>query len=159
MVFIIQYVQSASNIWSFVLSAPAGTNSFIAIGFSSNGRMVGSSAIVGWLSSSSSSGGTSTGMVKQYYLGGTSPTLVEPDNGNLHLVTNSSSLISQSSRLYLAFQLETDLPSSRLLYSVGPTGFFPAPPSYVLTEHRNKVSTTIDYSTGIIENMMIKQLI
>ncbi|KAF3434934.1 hypothetical protein FNV43_RR22021 [Rhamnella rubrinervis] len=143
--FILRYVQSASNIWSFVLSAPADTNSYIAIGFSSNGRMVGSSAIVGWLSSSSN--GT-TGIIKQYYLGGTSPPLVEPDIGNLQLVTNSSLLISLSSRLYLAFQLETNQPSSRLLYSVGPTGFFPASPNFVLTEHRNKVSTTINYNTG-----------
>ncbi|ONI30207.1 hypothetical protein PRUPE_1G238000 [Prunus persica] len=45
--YILRYSQTSSNIWTFVLSTPA-VNSFIAIGFSSNGQMVGSSAIVGW---------------------------------------------------------------------------------------------------------------
>lgn len=136
-----QYEQSSSNVWSFVLSAPGDTNSYIAIGFSSNGKMVGSSAVVGW----SSNG---TGVVKQYYLGGTSPRLVEPDKGNLELLPNSSSIIAQSSRLYLTFQLETNLPLSRLIYSVGPDGIFPAAPNYILTQHRNKVSTSVNYNTG-----------
>ncbi|KAH7518212.1 hypothetical protein FEM48_Zijuj09G0147600 [Ziziphus jujuba var. spinosa] len=137
----LQYEQSSSNVWSFVLSAPGDTNSYIAIGFSSNGKMVGSSAVVGW----SSNG---TGVVKQYYLGGTSPRLVEPDKGNLELLPNSSSIIAQSSRLYLTFQLETNLPLSRLIYSVGPDGIFPAAPNYILRQHRNKVSTSVNYNTG-----------
>uniref|UniRef100_A0A2N9FGV6 DOMON domain-containing protein n=1 Tax=Fagus sylvatica TaxID=28930 RepID=A0A2N9FGV6_FAGSY len=140
--FLLRYLQTASNIWSFVLSAPADTNSYIAIGFSTSGVMVGSSAMVGWVSSN---GG---GVVKQYYLGGTSPNLVAPDQGKLQIVTNSTTIISQSSRLYLAFQLETNQPQSRLLYSVGPTNFFPSSPNYVLSEHRAKVSTSINYVTG-----------
>jgi len=39
-----QCSQTSSNIWTFVLSTPPA-NSFIVIGFSSNGRMVGSSTI------------------------------------------------------------------------------------------------------------------
>lgn len=145
----VQYLQTASNIWSFVLSAPADTNSYIAIGFSTSGVMVGSSAMVGWVSSN---GG---GVVKQYYLGGTSPNLVAPDQGNLQVVTNSTTIISQSSRLYLAFQLETNQPQSRLLYSVGPTNFFPSSPNYLLSEHRAKVSTSINYVTGKQSHMII----
>lgn len=134
-------MQRRANIWSFVLSAPGDTNSYIAMGFSSGGRMVGSSAVVGWSDSGS-------GMVKQYYLGGTSPRLVELEKGNLHLLTNSSSFISHSSRLFLTFQLQTDLPLSRLIYSVGPDGFFPAAPNHTLRQHRNKVSTSINYNSG-----------
>lgn len=141
----VQYSQTASNLWSFVLSAP-DTNSFIAMGFSTTGGMVGSSAIVSWVSSDGA------GVVKQYYLGGTSPSLVVPDQGSLNVVSNSTAIISQSSRLYIAFQLETDQPQSRLLYSVGPTGVFPSAPNYVLSEHRAKVSTSINYVTGKAEH-------
>jgi hypothetical protein len=138
----VQYSQTAaSNIWSFVLSAP-DTQSFIAMGFSSGGAMVGSSAVVGWMSSNG------VGMVKQYYLGGTSPSLVAPDQGSLQIVSTSTAFISQSSRLYMAFQLQTTQPQSRLLYSVGPGGVLPSPPNYALSEHRAKVSTTINYGTG-----------
>ncbi|KAG2672743.1 hypothetical protein I3843_13G050000 [Carya illinoinensis] len=142
--FILRYSQTASNLWSFVLSAP-DTTSYIAMGFSTNGAMVGSSAIVGWVSSDGA------GVVKQYHLGGTSPRLVVPDQGNLKVVSNSTAIISQSLRLYMAFQLETDndqQPQSRPLYSVGRTGVFPSAPNYVLSEHQVKVSTSINYVTG-----------
>ncbi|GLT70894.1 hypothetical protein SLA2020_429460 [Shorea laevis] len=48
--FILRYSQAAPNTWSFVLSAP-DTSSYIAMGFSTDGQMVGSSAMVGWVSS------------------------------------------------------------------------------------------------------------
>lgn len=135
-----QYSQTTPGTWTFVLSAPAA-NSFIAMGFSSNGRMVGSSAIVGWVSSTDGS------VIKQYYLGGTSPNLVEPDKGNL-VLGNFSLITSQSSRVYLGFQLVTDQPLSRLLYSVGQPGLLPVAPNYRLTEHSDKISTSINYITG-----------
>ncbi|KAE8038077.1 hypothetical protein FH972_010621 [Carpinus fangiana] len=112
------------------------------MGFSSGGKMVGSSAVVGWVSSNG------VGMVKQYYLGGTSQSLVAPDQGSLQIVSTSTVIISQSSRLYMAFQLQTTQPQSRLLYSVGPGGVLPSPPNFALSEHRTKVSTTINYGTG-----------
>ncbi|KAM4070266.1 hypothetical protein ACJW30_12G152400 [Castanea mollissima] len=144
--FILRFLQTNNaSIWSFVVSAPADTNSYIAIGFSTNGAMVGSSAIVGWVSSSSN--GT-VGMAKQYYLSGNSPNLVEPDQGSLQLVSNSATIISQNSILYMAFQLQTNQPESQLLYAVGPTGVFPSAPDYQLTEHRTMVSTSINYAAG-----------
>ncbi|XP_021274307.1 cytochrome b561 and DOMON domain-containing protein At3g07570 [Herrania umbratica] len=139
--FILRYVQTSSNLWSFVLSAP-DTNSFVAMGFSSDGMMVGSSAMVGWISTD----GTAT--IKQYFLGGTRSNLVLPDQGNLTVVNNSSSITSQSSRLYLAFQLNTSQPLSRVIYSVGQIGVYPTSPGYALAEHRDKVSTSLNYFTG-----------
>lgn len=138
--FILRYSQAASNIWSFVLSTPVN-NSYIAIGFSTDGAMVGSSAVVGWIPS----GGT--GVVKQYHLGGTSPNLVVPDQGDLQLVNGSTAIISQSSRSYLAFQLETTQPRSQLLYSIGPADWFPTSTN-ALIQHRLMVSTSINYATG-----------
>ncbi|CAL2279988.1 unnamed protein product [Prunus armeniaca] len=138
--YILRYSQTSSNIWTFVLSTPA-VNSFIAMGFSSNGQMVGSSAIVGWVSSTERT-------IKQYFLGGTSANLVEPNKGNLQVASNFSLILSQSSRLYLGFQLETSQPQTRLLYSVGPDGFLPVAPDYRLIQHSDKFSTSINYITG-----------
>ncbi|OMO96853.1 hypothetical protein CCACVL1_04756 [Corchorus capsularis] len=139
--FILRYVQTSSNVWSFVLSTP-DTNSFVAMGFSSNGRMVGSSAMVGWIS------GDGTRTIQQYYLGGTRPNLVLPNQGNLTIVENSLSITAQSSRVYLAFQLNTTQPSQRVLYSVGQIGVIPSAPGFALAEHRDKISTLLSYSTG-----------
>src|SRR4051794_28995323 len=60
---LIQYIQGAPNVWNFVLSAP-NTNAYIGIGFSPNGNMVGSSAIVGWF------GADGTSDMRKYFLGG-----------------------------------------------------------------------------------------
>ncbi|KAK8476123.1 hypothetical protein V6N11_030861, partial [Hibiscus sabdariffa] len=138
--FILRYVQTSSNVWSFVLSAP-DTNSFIAMGFSSSGMMVGSSAMVGWISADG------IGTVKQYFLGGQRPNFVLPDQGNLTVVSNSRSITSRSSRLYMAFQLNTIQPLSRLIYSVGQIAVIPSSPDYALAQHRDQVSTTLNYVT------------
>ncbi|XP_065876272.1 cytochrome b561 and DOMON domain-containing protein At3g07570 [Euphorbia lathyris] len=138
--YVLRYVQTAANIWSFVLSAPE-ENSFVAIGFSNNGFMVGSSAMVGWISSDDN-----IPVIKQYLLTGQTPAQVIPDSGNLNVTY--SMITSQSSRIYLAFQLTTDLPSPRLIYSRGQSGILPSAPSYRLTQHRDEVSTVLNYNTG-----------
>lgn len=135
-----QYSETTPGTWTFVLSAPAA-DSYIAMGFSSNGQMVGSSAIVGWMSS------TEGGVIRHYYLGGTSPSLVELDKGNL-VLTNYSFITTQSATAYMGFQLVTDQPQTKLIYSVGPTGLLPVAPNYRLTEHFDKVATSINYITG-----------
>jgi len=142
MFIVLQYVQTSANIWSFILSTP-DTNSYIAMGFSASGSMVGSSAIVGWVASRGASGG-----IKQYYLGGFTPNQVVPDKGNLQIRGNSTFISLQSSRLYLVIQLETTEPLSWLILATGSTGLFPAAPNYALTKHLDKFSTRIDYSKG-----------
>ncbi|PSS09581.1 Cytochrome b561 and DOMON domain-containing protein [Actinidia chinensis var. chinensis] len=139
--YILRYAQAGPNLWSFVLSAP-NTNAYVAIGFSPNGNMVGSSAVVGWVAEDG------VAQIKQYSLTGQSPPQVLPDQGTLEILGNSSSVVSESSRLYVAFQLSTDLPENRLLYAVGSAGVFPTAPNFRLTEHSNKVSTTLNYVTG-----------
>ncbi|KAK2353635.1 cytochrome b561 and DOMON domain-containing protein [Trifolium repens] len=140
--YILRYSQTSSNIWSFILSAP-NQNSYISIGFSPNGGMVGSSAIVGWISSNGAIGG-----MKQYYLAGYAPNQVVPDRGNLQIINNSTLITSQSSHLYMIFQLQTNQPLSRLIYAVGPNGVFPTVPSFALMQHQDKVSVTVNYATG-----------
>ncbi|XP_061372445.1 cytochrome b561 and DOMON domain-containing protein At3g07570-like [Gastrolobium bilobum] len=145
--FILRYVETSTNIWSFILSTPE-TNSYIAMGFSASGGMVGSSAMVGWVAS----GGGSTGGIKQYFVGGTTANEVVADKGNIQIINNSTLITSQSSRIYMAFQLQTNQPPSRLIYAIGPNAFFPSPPSFALAQHRDRVSTTFNYDTGSFES-------
>ncbi|XP_072973756.1 cytochrome b561 and DOMON domain-containing protein At3g07570-like [Typha angustifolia] len=132
--FILRFAKTGTNEWSFVLSAP-DTKSYVSIGFSPNGRMVGSSAMAGWISSSG------PGIVKQYYLGGLSSKSCPPDQGSLSLVQGKSLIVSQSSRVFLAFQL-TGQPLGNVIYAVGG---LPSSGSY-LPQHRSMATGTINIS-------------
>ncbi|KAL5728373.1 hypothetical protein ACHQM5_001465 [Ranunculus cassubicifolius] len=138
--FLLRFSQTQPNIWSFVLSAP-NTNAYISIGFSSNGRMVGSSALAGWITPNG------VGVLKQYYLGGKKSRQCVPDQGSLPVVYNSTTIISQSSRLYIAFQLNTSQPESRLIYAVGPRNRFPSSDN-MLAEHKDYTDSSLNYASG-----------
>ncbi|XP_047309536.1 cytochrome b561 and DOMON domain-containing protein At3g07570 [Impatiens glandulifera] len=140
--YTLRYKQAATNLWSFVLQAP-NKNAYVAIGFSPNGDMIGSSAMVGWVANSG------VAIIKQYDLTGKSPELVVPDEGNLNLVANTSSIIVDGSDIYMAFQVRTVQPLNRLIYSVGRTGVLPSITTFRLTEHADMIKTFIDYTTGI----------
>ncbi|KAF2586663.1 hypothetical protein F2Q70_00037622 [Brassica cretica] len=137
------YAKTVENTWSFILSTPDSL-AYIAIGFSTNGRMIGSSAVVGWITSDGESGDA-----KQYLLGGMSPAGdVIPDQGDLKIVNGSLMIESVSSRLYMSFQLTAELPREKLLYAMGPADFFPSSPEFRLREHQFVTTTTINYNTG-----------
>ena len=123
-----------------MVSAPV-VDAYIAIGFSPDGKMVGASAVVGWISSNG------TGIAKQYALRGVDSRDCPPDQGDLKLIPNSPIIIKNSSRLFLGFQLNTTKPLNRLLYSIGPRGRLPGSDFY-LVEHDDRVSTIIDYASG-----------
>lgn len=137
--FILRYFQTDKNQWSFVLSAP-NANSYIGIGFSPDGMMVGSSAIVGWV------GADGVATMKKYYLGGQLPSKVNPDSGNLQV--GNSSIVVTPSAIYMAFQLNTDKPEAKVIYSIGPPNVFPSAPNFRLTRHADQISTSINYATG-----------
>ncbi|XP_078432456.1 uncharacterized protein LOC144704091 [Wolffia australiana] len=138
--FVLLYKNERPGLWSFVLSAPV-VDAYIAVGFSPNGKMVGSSAVAGWITS------TGVGIAKQYDLKGEESALCPPDQGRLKLVNGSTTILRSSSRLYLAFQLNTTTPLNKLIYAIGPKGRLPDSRFY-LPEHEGEISTTIDYSTG-----------
>jgi hypothetical protein len=137
-----QYGKSGqNNTWSFVLSAPDG-GGYISVGFSSDGAMVGSSAVAGWTTASGA------GVAKQYRLGGTSPGSCPPDQGSLALVPGTTLLVAQSSRLYLAFQFTAaQPPPPYLIYAVGPSGAQLS--NNYLVRHRSYASAAVDYATGV----------
>ncbi|KNA15849.1 hypothetical protein SOVF_094350 [Spinacia oleracea] len=139
---VLRYVQAGPQLWSFLLSAP-NENSWLGIGFSTNGQMVGSSAMVGWFYENG------TGGMKQYFLQGQVTNKVEPDAGELTVVDNSSTVFIQASRIHLAFQINTVEPRKELLYAVGPYGQLPvANGGFQLIEHREKSQASLDYTTG-----------
>ncbi|KAI3994646.1 hypothetical protein MKX01_027536 [Papaver californicum] len=139
--YVLRYSKTGSDVWNFLLSAPSGNN-YIAMGFSQSGKMIGSSAVVGWI------GTDSTGIAKQYFLGAKRPNAVIPDQGNLTFVDKSSPMISsQNSRLYLAFQLKTEQPLTNVIYSIGPDGFVPDS-RFQLTQHVDQGNTLVSYQTG-----------
>ncbi|CAA2960960.1 cytochrome b561 and DOMON domain-containing At3g07570-like [Olea europaea subsp. europaea] len=138
--FILRYQQASTNVWNFLLSAP-NTNAYIGIGFSPNGKMVGSTAIVGWVQPD-----TTTDM-KMYYLGAQSPDqVIVVKEGNLKL--GNSSMTVQSNQIYMAFQLIVDAPEKQLIYSVGQRNRLPSGPDYALTQHQDQISTLLNYATG-----------
>ncbi|XP_072973235.1 cytochrome b561 and DOMON domain-containing protein At3g07570-like [Typha angustifolia] len=142
--FIMRYARTATNTWSFVLSAP-DTGTYISVGFSSDGRMVGSSAVAGWVT------GSGVGIAKQYSLGGMSSDSCPPDQGSLQLVPNTTLIVKSSSRLYLAFQLTAAQPQPYLIYAVGPQNNLPSSDNRLMT-HSNEASSSINYVTGVVSD-------
>lgn len=127
--------------WSFIFSFPSNINAYAAIGFSNDGSMVGSTAIVGWMPSPGAGG------MKQYFLGAKSPDQVTPDKGDLYMM-NASIVPASTSLVYMIFQLKTTQPSSKLIFAIGPDGAFPNYPGYALAQHSDQISKVIDYKTG-----------
>ncbi|MCL7032930.1 hypothetical protein MKW94_025261 [Papaver nudicaule] len=138
--YVLRYSKTGLDQWNFVLSAPE-TKTYIAIGFSDGGKMIGSSAMVGWV------GSNGLGIAKQYKLGDKKPAAVLPDQGDLPLVKNSARVISQNKRLYLVFQLKTTQPKTNLIYSIGPDGIAPNN-RFQLTQHLEQGNILINYETG-----------
>uniref|UniRef100_A0A0D9V8X6 Cytochrome b561 and DOMON domain-containing protein n=1 Tax=Leersia perrieri TaxID=77586 RepID=A0A0D9V8X6_9ORYZ len=140
--FIVRYARSGST-WSFVVSAP-DKGGYAAIGFSPNGVMVGSSAVAGW-----STGGAG-GVAKQYKLDGMSSSSCPPDQGSLTLSPKTTLVISQSSRIYLAFQLTSPSPPSRyLIYAVGPSNTKPSSSNgNLLSQHKSYHSAAVNFVAG-----------
>ncbi|KAK4483027.1 hypothetical protein RD792_010203 [Penstemon davidsonii] len=142
--FLMQYGQASSvpNVWNFLLSAP-NTNAYIGIGFSPDGNMVGSRAMVSWV------GADGTTQTRKYFLGGQTPNQVTIEPSNQVLQVSNSTMIVQSNNLYLAFQLIIDRPTTRLLYAIGQQGRLPSSAQTPqLSQHNDMISTTINYATG-----------
>ncbi|KAF8642770.1 hypothetical protein HU200_067155 [Digitaria exilis] len=139
---ILRYRKSGqNNTWSFVLSAP-DAGGYVAVGFSSDGAMIGSSAVAGWTTTAG------VGVAKQYRLGGTSPASCPPDQGSLSLIPSTTLLTTRSSRLYLAFQFTAaSPPAPYLIYAVGPSGAQLS--NDYLVRHRSYASAAVNYATGV----------
>ncbi|KAI4356237.1 hypothetical protein L6164_000274 [Bauhinia variegata] len=149
--FILRFTKASTDKWYFVLSYPYGINSWAAIGFSSDGKMVGSSALAVWVAR------PGVGGTQPYYLGGTSENEVDPNGSKLTFHNRSFKSIG-TSRVYLSFVLETSAPEPYLLYAIGPKGSFPSQDNPTLSKHIDKVSTTMDYDKGTTSKSLTLKL-
>uniref|UniRef100_A0A0A9CX85 Cytochrome b561 domain-containing protein n=1 Tax=Arundo donax TaxID=35708 RepID=A0A0A9CX85_ARUDO len=114
---------------------------WVGMGFSKDGFMVGSSAMVGWM------GKTGLPHIKQFSLGGKTPTQVVADRGFLVSSDHGAhTVLVQQAKIYLAFQLRFTEPlkQQNVLLAFGPA----IPVNYRLSEHQDKTSIKFDFTTG-----------
>ncbi|KAK2353631.1 cytochrome b561 and DOMON domain-containing protein [Trifolium repens] len=144
--FILRYAKVSTDVWGFILSFPTNIRTYAAIGFSKDGKMIGSTAIVGWMPSSSEGG------MKMYSLDRKSTKKVIPDKGELYMM-NASIVPASTSLGYMIFQLKATQLTTKLLFAIGPNGVFPNYPNYALSKHSDQISLVIDYSKGTIREI------
>ncbi|KAI5345805.1 PREDICTED: cytochrome [Prunus dulcis] len=137
--FVLRYSQTEDHVMNIILSA-VYTTGWVGLGFSKDGMMVGSSAMVGWVNRKGQA------RIKQYYLQGSKVSEVIPGKGELPLTGIPASLVLHGPRIYLAFQLkfQTHLARQPIILAIG-SGY---PKHHHLTKHNDKTTILFDFSAG-----------
>lgn len=140
--FILRYSQSEDHVVNIILSA-VYTTGWVGMGFSKDGMMVGSSAMVGWINRKGRA------RVKQYYLQGSKAWQVIPDKGELPLTGVPASVVIHGATIYLAFQLKfpTHLARQPIIFAFGSA--YPKHSGH-LSVHDDKTTVTFDFSAGSV---------
>uniref|UniRef100_A0A0E0PJC6 Cytochrome b561 and DOMON domain-containing protein n=2 Tax=Oryza rufipogon TaxID=4529 RepID=A0A0E0PJC6_ORYRU len=123
-------LKSEDNITSIVLSAPYSSG-WVGIGFSNDGKMVGSSAMVGWIDNQGRA------YIKQYYLSNQTSSGVKVDEGKLLTTDVPSAAVLYGDNIYLVFQVKFPLHIARQ-----------SPNKFHLAEHDDKTTLSFDFSSG-----------
>ncbi|KAG5231467.1 cytochrome b561 and DOMON domain-containing protein [Salix suchowensis] len=126
--FLLRYQKKEDNVVTFILSA-VYTTGWVAMGFSKDGRMVGSSAMVGWFNRKGQA------RIKEYYL-----------QGELDLTKVPPAVVINGAMIYLAFQakFEKPLASQPIILAFG-TRF---PNHFRLSSHDDKTTILFDFTAG-----------
>ncbi|KAI4328910.1 hypothetical protein L6164_021227 [Bauhinia variegata] len=134
----LMYIQN-DHTTTIILSAPY-TIGWVGIGFSRDGMMVGSSAMVGWISKHGQA------KIKQFYLQGRKPSEVIAGKGELPLNNMPAAVATNGAEIYLAFQLQTTDPIGKqpILLAFG-TNY---PHNHHLSKHVDKTAILFDFSSG-----------
>lgn len=140
---LLQYSRTQDNLLTIVLSATY-TTGWVGIGFSKDGMMLNSSAMVGWITEKG------VARIKQYYLAGFTPEEIKPDKGELSLTNVPPFVTVYGATIYLAFQLNFATSSSlsnkqAILLAFG-TRY---PIHHHLTLHNDKTTIRFDFSAGL----------
>ncbi|EES03440.1 cytochrome b561 and DOMON domain-containing protein At3g61750 [Sorghum bicolor] len=138
--FVLRYAQGKDNVLRVVLSTMYSTG-WVGMGFSKNGLMVGSSAMVGWM------GKTGVPHIKPFSLEGKTPSKVVADQGFLASSDHHKpTVLVQQAKIYLAFQLSFTEPlkSQNVLFAIGSA----IPVNDHLSEHQDKTAIVFDFTTG-----------
>ncbi|KAI4355235.1 hypothetical protein L6164_004028 [Bauhinia variegata] len=124
---------------TIILSAPY-TTGWVGIGFSKDGMMVGSSAMVGWINKHGQP------KIKQFYLQGRKPSEVIAGKGELPLNNMPAAVATNGAEIYLAFQLQTPDPIGKqpILLAFGTKH----PQNHHLSKHVDKTAILFDFSSG-----------
>ncbi|XP_039684128.1 cytochrome b561 and DOMON domain-containing protein At3g61750 isoform X2 [Medicago truncatula] len=127
---------------TIILSAPY-TVGWVGIGFSRDGKMVGSSAMVGWINKHGHA------KIKQYYLRGNKSSEVIANKGELPLNNVPAAVATNGAEIYLAFQLQTTIPFGKqpilLAFSTK------HPHEHHLSKHDDKTTIIFDFSSGSMD--------
>ncbi|CAH2063181.1 unnamed protein product [Thlaspi arvense] len=138
--FVLRYSENRDNVMTIIVSA-LYTTGWVGMGFSKDGKMVGSSAMVGWISKKGHA------KIKQYYLQGTERDQVVPDQGELQLQKIPPVVALHGAMIYLAFQVKfaVKIPRRAVILASGT-----AYPSKLgrLTKHDDKTTLIVDFSKG-----------
>ena len=135
-----QFYQDGQNVTTIVLSGKHN-HRWIGVGFSRNGSMVGSSAVVAWVEPNGVSG------IRQYYLEDKIMSKVIPNKGNLKFTTARPVVVVHGDLLYMAFQLQftASLAFQPILLATGSGNPYQ---NGSLPKHTNSTTTFIEFSTG-----------
>ncbi|KAF7826180.1 cytochrome b561 and DOMON domain-containing protein [Senna tora] len=134
----LRYIRNGETT-TIILSAPY-TIGWVGIGFSRDGMMVGSSAMVGWMNKHGHP------KIKQFYLQAKKASEVIVDKGEMPLNNMPPAVATNGAQIYLAFQLQTPKPFGKqpLLLAFGTK----TPQNHHLTKHVDKTALIFDFSSG-----------
>lgn len=137
--YLIRYSQSKDNVVTIVLSATY-TSGYVAMGFSKDGMMLNSSAMVGWITRKGNP------VIKQYYAEGFKPSQVKHDKGELPLTGIPPFVTVFGAKIHLAYQLKypSQLKTQPILLAFSSK----YPEHHLLSVHDDKTTINIDFSKG-----------
>ncbi|KAI3764350.1 hypothetical protein L2E82_14357 [Cichorium intybus] len=137
--YIVRYSQSKDNVVTIVLSATY-TSGYVAMGFSKDGMMLNSSAMVGWITRKGNP------VIKQYYAEGFKPSEVKHDKGELPLTGIPPFVTVNGAKIHLAYQLQypSQLRTQPILLAFSSK----YPEHHLLSVHDDKTTINLDFSQG-----------
>ncbi|KAL5989353.1 hypothetical protein ACLOJK_010243 [Asimina triloba] len=140
--FIFRYSLSKDNVLRVIVST-VYTGGWVGMGFSKNGEMVVSSAMVGWIDYDGKA------HIKQYFLRGFSPAQVIADQGRLQII-GPPVVVLKRGNMYLAFDLNFSTIPNRQPLTSQPFLFafsrFKPSSMYMLQKHDKKSTVIFDFS-------------
>ncbi|CDY25073.1 hypothetical protein HID58_071658 [Brassica napus] len=136
--FVLRHSENRENVMTIILSA-LYTTGWVGVGFSRDGRMVGSSAMVGWISKKGHA------KIKQYYLQGTERDQVAPDQGELQLQKVPPVVALHGAMIYLAFQVKFTVKVPRRAVILAFSSAYPSKLGR-LSKHDDKTTVIVDLS-------------
>ncbi|KAI3796608.1 hypothetical protein L1987_39286 [Smallanthus sonchifolius] len=137
--YVIRFSQSKDNVVTIVLSVTY-TSGYVAMGFSRDGMMLNSSAMVGWITRKGNP------VIRQYYAEGFSPSQVKHDKGELPLTSIPPFVTVYGGNIHLAYQLKypSQLKSQPILLAFASK----YPEHHLLSVHDDKTTIHLDFSQG-----------